>query len=356
MPLPPRPDLARLLDANLNRAREACRVLEDLSRFVLSREDLASRAKSLRHAVTDASGTLGLDPLARVASRDVPGDVGGPLTLPEESARRGAADLARANAARLEEALRVLEEAGKPASAGPPGPFKALRYQAYDLGRAVSLALGAGARRQWRLCVLLTESVCARPWDAVASEALAGGADCIQLREKTLADAELLRRASRLRAMTRAHGAALVVNDRVDLALLAGADGVHLGQSDLAPDVARRLAGEGLLIGVSTENLDQARAAVAGGADVCGLGPMFPTRTKDKPRLAGPAYAASYLADPGLSAVPHLAIGGITAHNVGTLASAGVRGVAVSAAVCAATDPAGACREIRAAFDAAPAR
>ncbi len=358
-------EFARLIDANLNRAREAARVLEDLARFVLGREDLALRAKALRHDLAAAGGVLGLDALALAASRDVAGDVGTGLSLPTETTRDGAAHIARANAARLEEALRVLEECAKPAShdashdapAGAP-PFKRLRYDAYDLGSTLVLALGAPARRQWRLCVLLTESLCTLPWERVAALALGGGADCLQLREKALPDAELLRRARVLRDLTRAHHAALVVNDRVDLALLAHADGVHLGQTDLSPLDARRLAGERLLIGVSTENLDQARAAVHAGADVCGVGPMFPTTTKAKPRLAGPEHAAAYLADPALARVPHLAIGGITPENAGRLAAAGVRGIAVSGAVCGSARPDDACRALLAALAGAcgPAR
>jgi thiamine-phosphate pyrophosphorylase len=352
-------EFARLIDANLNRAREAARVLEDLARFVLGREDLARRAKTLRHDLASAGGALGLDALALAASRDVPGDVGTGLSLPSETTRTGAAHIARANASRLEEALRVLEECAKPAShaataddAAPP--FKRLRYVAYDLARDLLLSLGSPARRQWRLCVLLTESLCTLPWEQVAARALEGGADCLQLREKSLPDAELLRRARTLRDLTRANAAALVINDRVDLALLADADAVHLGQSDLSPLDARRLAGERLLIGVSTENLDQARAAASAGADLCGLGPMFPTSTKHKPRLAGPEYAAAYLADPALARVPHLAIGGITPENAGHLAALGVRGIAVSSAVCAAPRPDDACRALRAALDSIP--
>lgn len=359
-------EFARLIDANLNRAREAARVLEDLARFVLGREDLARRAKTLRHDLAAAGGALGLDALALAASRDVPGDVGTTLTLRSETTRTGAAHIARANAARLEEALRVLEECAKPASHAAlhdaphdaphdASPFKGLRYDAYDLARALVLALGSPARRQWRLCVLITESLCTLPWEQVAARALEGGADSLQLREKSLPDAELLRRARTLRDLTRAHAAALVINDRVDLALLADADGVHLGQSDLTPLDARRLAGERLLIGVSTENLDQARAAADAGADVCGLGPMFPTMTKHKPRLAGPDYAAAFLADPALARVPHLAIGGITPENAGQLAALGVRGIAVSSAVCAAPRPEDACRALLTALDTNPA-
>jgi thiamine-phosphate pyrophosphorylase len=175
----------------------------------------------------------------------------------------------------------------------------------------------------------------------------------VQLREKALEGGELLARARRLveivrevRGEERAGLPAVVVNDRPDVALLAGADGVHLGQTDLPIAEVRRLAGFRLLVGVSTANLEQARAAVRGGADYCGVGPMFATRTKDKPVLSGPEYLRGYVGDPATSLRPHLAIGGITPENVGRLYEVGCRGIAVSAVVCGAEDPAGVCRAL----------
>ena len=137
--------------------------------------------------------------------------------------------------------------------------------------------------------------------------------------------------------------AAVIVNDRPDIALLAGADGVHLGQSDLNPKAVRKLAGDALIIGLSTANIEQAKRARDDGTDYCGVGPIFNTTTKHKPELAGPAYLREYLAWDGL---PHLAIGGVAPGNVDELAEAGCRGVAVSAAVCSARDPGAAVRPL----------
>ncbi|MEO1236997.1 MAG: thiamine phosphate synthase, partial [Planctomycetota bacterium] len=181
---------------------------------------------------------------------------------------------------------------------------------------------------------------------------LDAGVDCIQLREKDLEDADLLDRAAHVAQRCRAHGASAIVNDRPDLALLSNADGVHLGQTDLPPSEVRKLVGHQLLIGVSTANLDQAHAAKAGGADYVGIGPMFPTTTKHKPTLAGPAYLRAFLADHQLHDLPHLAIGGITPApgNLPELIEAGVRGIAVSSAVCASEDPAALIAEIKQSF------
>ncbi len=144
----------------------------------------------------------------------------------------------------------------------------------------------------------------------------------------------------------------VVINDRPDIALLSGADAVHLGQTDLPIAAVRALGtptlrGGSLLIGVSTENLDQARAAAQSGADYIALGPMFPTTTKEKPRIAGPTYLRSYLADETLSPIPPHAIGGINPGTTApTLAAARCQGIAVSSYVCASQDPAAACADL----------
>jgi thiamine-phosphate pyrophosphorylase len=161
--------------------------------------------------------------------------------------------------------------------------------------------------------------------------------------------------AERVRAVigiARPAGAAVIVNDRADIALACGADGVHVGQGDLAVADVRRIAGTSLLVGVSTHSLAEARAALAAGADVCGVGAMFPTGLKPSIVPGGPAYLREYLSACGR--VPHLAIGGITPANVGELSAAGCQGVAVSSVVCAARDPASVVRALVAGLGAAP--
>ena len=199
------------------------------------------------------------------------------------------------------------------------------------------------------MCVLLTEASCARPWADTLRAVIAGGADCIQVREKSLADRHLLARIRAAIEIARPAGAAVIVNDRVDLALAAGADGVHVGRGDLPPDEVRRLSGDRLLVGASTHSLDETRAAVAAGAHVCGVGAMFASPTKPDVAPSGPAYLRAYLA--AFPHVPHLAIGGIDAARAAELAALGCRGVAIGAAACAARDPAAAVHAIRAVLD-----
>jgi thiamine-phosphate pyrophosphorylase len=203
------------------------------------------------------------------------------------------------------------------------------------------------------VCVLLTERLCAHGWRETLAAAIAGGADCIQVREKEMPTRALADRVRAVVDAARPAGVAVVVNDRADVALACGADGVHVGQDDLSVRDVRRMAGDRLLVGVSTHSLEEARAAAEAGADVCGVGAMFATSLKPAIAPGGAAYLREYLAH--FARVPHLAIGGVTPANVGELAAAGCRGVAVSSAVCGARDPAAAVRALREALAAGDA-
>ena len=338
------PALIRLLDANANRASEGLRVMEDLARFTLNDQRLAREMKVLRHDLAGEMRSVLPDRVQRLASRDTPGDVGTNVSTPTELRRDGTSEIGGAAAGRVAEALRVLEEAAK--SLAPSG-FEALRYRVYESSRQLEIALAGGRTRQWKLCVLITRSLCqAHPWHRVAELVIEGGADCVQLREKDLESGELVATARQLVAIAAGTGVSVIVNDRADVALAAGADGVHVGQSDMTVRDVRALAGASLLVGVSCSTLAHACQAARDGADSIGLGPMFPSSTKPELGLAGPGLIREVLAEPLLEGFCHVAISGIDASNVGELAGLGCRGVAVSSAVCASEDPAGACRAI----------
>jgi len=166
--------------------------------------------------------------------------------------------------------------------------------------------------------------------------ALAGGSRLIQLREKEWPSGRVLPLAERLRARCAAAGATFIVNDRVDLAVAAGADGVHVGQDDLPARAVRPLLRAGMILGVSTHSVSQARAAQADGADYIAVGSMFPTRSKAEFELVGTDLLRKLR---GEIRVPLVGIGGITHANVGEVIAAGADGVAVISAVCAAADP-----------------
>ncbi len=192
-----------------------------------------------------------------------------------------------------------------------------------------------------KLYVLLTEAFCRGEWYKTAEAALAGGARAIQLREKQLADFELLDRARRIRKLCERHEALLIVNDRPDIALAAGAHGVHLGQDDLSVSAARRILGDEHIIGLSTHTVEQAKAAIADLPDYVAVGPMFASRTKPQDDIAGPE---TLVAVRRLTSLPLVAIGGITSENAAQCAPADA--VAVCSAVISVDDVASATRAL----------
>ena len=200
---------------------------------------------------------------------------------------------------------------------------------------------------QVRLYVLLTESLCRGGIIETAEQVLAGGADCLQLREKDKSDAELLKLACELSQMCHKAGALFIMNDRVDLAVLADSDGVHLGQGDLPTDQARKLLRPGMVIGRSTHSIEEARQALAEGADYIAVGSVFDSTTKSQVTRSGLGLIkeVSQFCDR-----PLLGIGGITAQNAHNVIEAGATGVALCQAVIQAQNPAQAARAIRGQF------
>ena len=197
----------------------------------------------------------------------------------------------------------------------------------------------------WRLYVIVDRAAAGdRDLVDIASAAIRGGADVIQLRDKSASTRQLFATAQRLLPHTRAVGVPLIINDRADVAAAVGAEGVHLGQDDLPVQAARSLLEPGRLIGKSTHSLEQAAAAEAEGVDYIGFGPIFLTPTK-------PDYKSVGLDQLRLAArkirVPMVCIGGIDASNLEHVTRAGAERVAVVRAVCAAADPEAAARTLK---------
>jgi thiamine-phosphate pyrophosphorylase len=327
-------ETARILDAGANRSREALRVLEDHARFALNDAFLCQQWKQLRHDLAQAlcllPGSLLLE------ARDTLHDVGTAISTEQEWQRTSLHAVVQSNVKRLQEALRSLEEYGKIVAVEFAQQIEKIRYQSYTLEGAV--VQGAKSRERLadaQLYVLVTDALCRASLVGTVKEAALGGAQIIQLREKNFDDRTLLARARDVREVTRSSGVVFIVNDRPDIARLADADGVHLGQDDLPIREARRILGPGALIGVSTHNLDQVRRAILEGADYIGVGPTFPSQTKDFAACAGLDFIHHALAETSL---PTFAIGGIDLDNVAQVRAAGACRIAVSHAICRADD------------------
>jgi thiamine-phosphate pyrophosphorylase len=333
----------RILDANANRAREALRVIEDYARFALNDEVLCGSLKAVRHDLAAATSSF-LD--EAILHRDTPGDVGTATKAAAELSRDDVAHVVTAAGKRLGEALRTIEEYLKTIDPASASKVEAIRYRFYELERQIAFTLPAVTRSfaNVRLYVLITESCCKRHWLDVAEQAIHGGAECLQLREKSLESGELLCRAKDFVALCRRHNVISIINDRPDIAILSGADGVHVGQTDLPAAEVRKLLGRGKILGVSTHNLDQAKKAVRDGADYIGVGPFFRSPTKPRDFVAGPAYAKQVVEQ---IRIPAVAIAGITEGNVDEVLATGIKAVAVTAAVAGSDDPQSAGRRLK---------
>jgi thiamine-phosphate pyrophosphorylase len=330
-------DVARILDAAANRAREGLRVVEDYVRFALDDPGLTRRLKDVRHRLADAERGLGALPL--MGARDTPEDVGTHIMTPSEQVRENSRAVLTANFKRIAEALRSLEEYTKLIDVWLAGRFEVLRYDIYTLEKMTMTALAAQRLLgDARVMVLVGGLPTLGDLTWVVEQAIVGGADVIQYREKALTDREWLRRAREVRIVTAEARIPMILNDRVDLARLASCDGVHVGQHDVSVRDARRVLGAAAQIGVSTHEGEQLNAALLAGASYLGVGPVFPSPTKEfsEPELAGLAFI--HLAAV-TTALPWFAIGGINEENVDRVVEAGATRIAVSSAVMRAASP-----------------
>ncbi|NUQ34418.1 MAG: thiamine phosphate synthase [Planctomycetaceae bacterium] len=338
----------RTLDANLNRVREGLRVLEDCARFSLDDGDLSGRCKNLRARLADIEAKH-LPGLAMLAGRDTAGDAGTALSNEREESRAGALDILRANIRRVQEGLRVLEETAKLVSAPAALVFKELRYGSYTLEQALVARELRARLNASRVMLVITGDVCRQRPEDVAKAAYTGGVRCFQVREKGSNDGETFKRVESIaRTLLELPDALVIVNDRPDFALAAGAHGVHLGRSDMPIDKARALLGPMLLIGASTHSIDEVRSA--SGADYLGAGAMFASTTKQVQHLGGPDFGAvaTKLANKQV-----FCVGGITVENARVLKDKGVARIAVSSAICSADNPEYVARELTELFDSA---
>jgi len=199
-----------------------------------------------------------------------------------------------------------------------------------------------------RLYLVVESRVGGGPAEPLVEAALAGGVDIVQLRDKDAADEHLVATGRRLEAVCAAAGALLIVNDRPDIALACGADGVHVGQGDEHPDAVRRCVGDELLIGISTHSRHEIAAARRSAADYLGVGPVYATATKPGVAPVGlelVRHAAAH------AEMPFFAIGGIDAERTPEVAAAGGERIAVVRAVRDAGDPGAAARTLREALE-----
>jgi thiamine-phosphate pyrophosphorylase len=319
----------RILDANLDRCREALRVIEEWCRFGRNNASEVELLKNLRHAL--AQWHL---PEFKQA-RNTPADVGTAITHEQELQKADLRAVLMANFSRAQEGLRVLEEYAKLYNLEMAQAMKQMRYQVYSLETAVLFDQSDRRQRLHRAVLYLVTSPVPNLFAQVEAS-LRGGVDVVQYRDKEAADCDRLTIATKLKELCANYHALFLVNDRVDVALAVGADGVHLGQTDLPVAIARQILGAEAIIGQSTTNPEELKRALASGVDYVGVGPVFATPTKPDKPPAGFDYVQYACQN---ATVPWFAIGGIDIGNLETVIKAGARRIAVVRSLMQSNDP-----------------
>ena len=306
----------RIIDANLNRIGEGLRLLEELARLVLNDVRITEQLKTMRHEIVRGDWSFNQQLLQ---GRDSEGDVGIDIEVPGEEKQRDLPVMAVANARRVQESLRTLEELAKVPGIAPeidPEKFKQARFNLYTIEKDLlsKLLRQDKMKHLSGLYVIIdTQVLKGRSHVEAASRAIRGGAKTIQLRDKTQGKKELLPIAQQLKNLCAEHNVLFIVNDYLDLALAVDADGLHVGQDDLPIKVARKLLPMDKILGGSARTIALAIAAQAEGADYIAVGSMYPTTSKETAELVGPERLHQIRQ---AVSVPLVAIGGITRDNV----------------------------------------
>lgn len=341
----------RIIDANLNRAGEGLHLLEEMARLTLDDVELTQKLKTMRHEVL--RGDLAFNK-ELIQARDSEGDVGAEIEVPGQEGRE-LPIIVVANARRVQEALRILEEMAKVPDVRPkldPEKFKKARFSLYAIERALLSRLLRRDKARWLsglYAIIDSQKLVGRQHIEVAGQLVWGGAKAIQLRYKGDDRDELLSIAQQLKSLCYENKVLFIVNDYLDIALAVSADGLHLGQKDLPVKEARRLLPIDMLLGVSVNTVEQAKAAERGGADYIAVGSMYPTSSKETARVVGLERLRKVKEAVSL---PLVAIGGINKDNAGDVAAAGADGVAVISAILGVEDVEGAARQLIKAFEA----
>jgi thiamine-phosphate pyrophosphorylase len=340
----------RIIDANLNRAGEGLHLLEEIARLTLDDAELTRKLKAMRHEVLRGDLTFNKE---LIQARDSEGDVGVAIKTPGEE--KELPIILVANSRRVQEALRVLEEMAKVPDVKPKldlDKFKKARFDLYTIERALLSRLlrrDKAGRLNGLYAIIDSQKLGKRDHVEVAGQLIRGGAKAIQLRYKGDDRDESLAIAKKLKSLCYENKVLFIVNDYLDIALAAGADGLHLGQKDLPVKEARQLLPIDMLLGVSVTTVEQAKAAEGGGADYIAVGSMYPTGSKETARVVGLERLREVR---GAVSLPLVAIGGINRDNAGEVAAAGADGVAVISAILGVEDVEGAARQLIKAFEA----
>jgi len=341
----------RIIDANLNRAGEGLHLLEDIVRLILNDAELTQQLKTIRHEILRGDWSFNQQ---LIQARNSESDVGIDIEASGEGKERELPIMVVANARRVQESLRILEELAKMPGTTPelePEKFKQARFALYTIEQRLLAKLSRQdkTRRLTRLYAIIdSQALNRRSHIEVASRLIRAGVKTIQLRDKFRSKGELLPVAQQLKNLCSEHGVLFIMNDYLDLVLATDADGLHLGQKDLPVKVARKLLPIDRILGCSVNTVDQAIAAESDGADYIAVGSIYPTASKETAKVVGVERLRQIRRAVSL---PLVAIGGINKDNAAEVSAAGADSVAAISAILHAEDVEEAARQIIAAFE-----
>ncbi|MDY6833944.1 MAG: thiamine phosphate synthase [Chloroflexota bacterium] len=330
-------NILRVIDANIDRASEALRILEDFARFLLEDKDLSLELRTLRHQLPKSNHLL----YQLLEARQSSGDVGAHTEDGPDTIHRDLTSAAIANSRRAQEALRVLEESAKiysDISSPNPSVFQQMRFRVYELEKQLVLKLLRKDRllRFRGLYVIIDIQILHdRDVIGITQQAIKGGASIIQLRDKRQTDSASLELSRNMRHLCTRSNVLFIINDHIDRTLACNADGIHLGQGDMPISEARQLLPIHTIIGCSTSTLSEARHAQLLGADYVAVGSIYPTESKEQFRLAGIDTLKEVSQE---LSVPLVAIGGINKTNIVDVVEAGAKAIAIISAATLATN------------------
>jgi thiamine-phosphate pyrophosphorylase len=326
----------RIIDANINRIGEGLRVLEEFARLSLNDVSLTEQLKNMRHRIVHIDAEL---QQKLIGAREAAGDVGAGMKAAGEGKKRDAAAIVVANARRVQESLRVMEELAKETGLGlKSGSYEKSRFELYNIEKELlsKLLRQDKIKRIKGLYVIIdTEFLKGRSPLNAAREAIQGGAKVIQLRDKKDSPRDFFQIARDIRKLCVENNVLFIVNDSLEVALAADADGLHIGQDDLPIIEARRLLPIDRILGASVKTIEEAKAAHQAGADYLGVGAIYATQTKVGAEAVGLRRIKQIKKSVNL---PIVAIGGINKNNITEVVKAGADAVAVISAVMGAPD------------------
>lgn len=313
-----------MIDANINRVSEGLRVLEDISRFYFDDENKAKEIRSMKHKLRKL-----FDDDVLIQYRSVETDVG--VAVSQQSKvdqKHSIRQVLVANCKRCQEGLRSLEESLKAISYyNEAKTCEAIRYFVYQLESSL---IKASFPREDIYYILGEAFSKGRSNMQVAEEILQAGGRIIQYREKYKSKQAQLEECIVLADLVHDYGGLFIVNDHLDIAMMCGADGIHLGQEDLPAEKVKVMAPH-LFVGLSTHNMKQVKEALLKGVDYIGVGPMFETQTKDHIEASEGLKFLKEVSN--LVKIPYVAIGGINKSNIHEVRNLGASCAMISAVV-----------------------